>query len=99
MDSKPIRVLLVDDSALSLTIMSRLLNAQPDIEVVGQAKNGREAIELVAKMQPTIVVTDYFMPVMGGEALTQYLMEHHPLPILVVSGYLDVKASKEVFLL
>lgn len=99
MNGKRIRVLLVDDSSIALNILSRLLAQDPDIEVVGQARDGIEALKLIPLVKPTIICTDYYMPKMNGLELTQQVMQKYPMPILVVSSILNVKASKEVFLL
>jgi two-component system chemotaxis response regulator CheB len=66
MPQKPIRVLLVDDSPLALAVLQRLLAAAAEIEVVGTASNGREALELIPRLQPALVCTDYHMPQMDG---------------------------------
>ena len=80
-----IRVLLVDDSPLALQILQRLLAGAPDIEVVGTAGNGREALVRVAALDPDVICLDLHMPVMDGLAFTQAVMAERPRPILVVS--------------
>jgi two-component system chemotaxis response regulator CheB len=88
-----IRVLLVDDSALSLELVSRMLAAAPDIEVVGRAHDGAQALELIEQLHPDVICTDLHMPKMDGLALTRELMVRHPLPILVLS--ISVQAEQE----
>jgi DNA-binding NarL/FixJ family response regulator len=61
-----IRVLLVDDHAMVRTGLESFIGSAPDIEVVGTAANGREAIELAADLQPDVILMDMLMPVMGG---------------------------------
>ena len=61
-----ITVLVVDDHALVRRGFRRLLEDEPDIEVVGEAGNGREAVELTSKLKPQIVVMDYAMPELDG---------------------------------
>ncbi|MBF0565675.1 MAG: chemotaxis-specific protein-glutamate methyltransferase CheB [Nitrospirae bacterium] len=85
MDSKLIKVLLVDDSVIALAILKRMLSSSPDIEVVGTARNGKEALELIPRLSPTVLCTDLHMPVMNGLEFTRAVMATHPLPILVVS--------------
>jgi len=80
-----IRVLLVDDSVLALIILRRILSSAPDIEVVGSAINGREALELIPQLQPDVICTDLHMPVMDGYEFTRAVMERFPRPVLVVS--------------
>jgi len=73
-----IRVLLVDDQALFCEGLRTLLDLQPDIEVVGEARNGREAIECVARAAPDVVLMDMQMPVLDGVAATRDIRAHHP---------------------
>ncbi|HET7831808.1 MAG TPA: chemotaxis-specific protein-glutamate methyltransferase CheB [Gallionella sp.] len=81
----PIRVLLVDDSVLALVILRRILSSAPDIEVVGTAINGREALDLIPQLQPDVICSDLHMPVMDGFEFTKAVMERFPRPILVIS--------------
>jgi two-component system chemotaxis response regulator CheB len=97
MPGKTIRVLLVDDSKLALSLIKKGLSEAEDIQIVGTAGNGFEALSLLPKVKPDIVCTDYFMPQMDGLLLTQKIMATSPLPILVMSGRLDPKGSQEVF--
>ncbi len=92
-----IRVLLVDDSPLALALISRGLAKTADIVVVGTARDGFEALEVLPKVKPDVVCTDFFMPRMNGLELTHRIMTSHPLPIIVISGMLNVKTSQEVF--
>ena len=87
----PIRVFLVDDSPLSLTILKRMLATSPDIEVVGTARNGKEALEQFPTARPKVICTDYMMPVMNGLELIQEAMVKYPRPILVISSVIDSK--------
>ncbi|MFI5344199.1 MAG: chemotaxis protein CheB [Chlamydiales bacterium] len=94
-----IKILLVDDSDIALTILTRLLSSDPDIEIVGTAKNGGDALALIPKVKPDIVCTDYYMPGMDGLELTKRIVARYQLPILVVSGVLDKKNSSKIFAL
>ena len=64
--ARPTRVLLVDDTALFRRAIATLVDAQPDLEVVGQADNGLEGVEQARRLQPDLVVMDMEMPVMTG---------------------------------
>jgi DNA-binding NarL/FixJ family response regulator len=66
-----IRVLLADDQALVRAGFHALLNAQEDIEVVGEAANGREAVELAQRLKPDVILMDIRMPVLDGLAATR----------------------------
>src|SRR5690606_34611359 len=86
MSMAKIRVLVVEDS---LTVRKRLvevLNADPGIEVVGEAADGKRGIELCLALRPDVVTLDMVMPVMSGLAATEYIMAYCPTPILVVSA-------------
>lgn len=80
------RVLVVDDS---LTVRKRLvevLSADPDLEVAGEAEDGKRAIELCQTLRPDVMTLDMMLPVMSGVAVTEYVMAYCPTPILVVSA-------------
>jgi DNA-binding NarL/FixJ family response regulator len=69
-------VLVVDDQALLRTAFSSLIDAEDDLEVVGAAADGREAVELAARLSPDVVVMDVRMPVMDGIEATRQIMGH-----------------------
>src|SRR5581483_91937 len=60
--------------------------SDPDLELVGEAEDGRRAIELCEATRPDVVTMDMMLPVMSGLAATEYIMAHCPTPILVVSA-------------
>ncbi len=70
-----LRVLIVDDQALVRAGFSMILTAEPDIEVVAEAANGREALELAAKLRPDVILMDIRMPVMDGITATKTLCQ------------------------
>lgn len=79
-----IRVLIVDDQPLIRTGIATLLGRKADIDVVGQAGNGREALELVAALDPDIVLMDVMMPVMDGVEATRQLAARGPRPAVIM---------------
>lgn len=97
MPSGPIRLLLVEDSPVALTVLQRIFQGVPDIEVVGMARNGREALELIPLVKPTLICTDLHMPKMDGLELTQEVMARFPCPILVVSASVQPEDTQTVF--
>ena len=80
------RVLVVEDSATVRERLCSVLASDPEIEVVGEAEDGRQAIELCRALRPDVVTMDMMLPVMSGLAATEYIMAHCPTPILVVSS-------------
>lgn len=84
-----IRVLLVDDQALFREGLHTLLSVQADIEVVGEAGNGEEALTAVAALQPDVVLMDLRMPVLDGVAATRRIMENHPITRVIVLTTFD----------
>lgn len=84
--SAPIRVFLVEDSPVALTILKRILASSSEVKVVGTATNGAAALEQIPTVQPQVICTDLHMPQMDGLELTRKLMAVYPRPILVISA-------------
>ncbi len=83
--SRPLRVLLVDDSSFVRRASERMLTPATDIEVVGTAANGREAVERVHELKPDVVVMDVNMPEMSGLEALEHIMRERPTPVLLMS--------------
>ncbi|MBE1553443.1 protein-glutamate methylesterase/protein-glutamine glutaminase [Sporosarcina limicola] len=80
------KVLVVDDSAFMRKIISNFLSGYPTMEVIGTARNGKEAVEKVMALKPDVVTMDIEMPVMNGlEALIE-IMAKHPVPVVMLSS-------------
>ena len=85
-----IKVLLVDDQTLIRQGIQLLLEIEPDIQVVGQAANGRAALEQVEALQPDVVLMDVRMPEMDGVAATRELSAHHPeIKVIILTTFED----------
>jgi len=81
-----LRVLVVDDSALVRKAITDALSADPEIEVVGSACDAYVAREKIARLDPDVLTLDLEMPRMDGLTFLRILMQHHPLPVVVVSS-------------
>ncbi|MBD1936126.1 chemotaxis-specific protein-glutamate methyltransferase CheB [Microcoleus sp. FACHB-68] len=92
-----IRVLLVEDSPVALTILKRMLASSPDITVVGTARTGKEGLALIPQLQPQVICTDLHMPQMDGLEFTQEVMANFPRPILVISSSVQPENTHTVF--
>ncbi len=82
----PIRVLIVDDSALIRRVLSDLIGSSPDLEVTGTARDGMEAIQQVGRLKPDLVTLDVDMPGLSGLDTIPALLAVHPVPIVMVSA-------------
>jgi two-component system, chemotaxis family, protein-glutamate methylesterase/glutaminase len=81
-----VRVLIVDDSAFMRKVLETILISDPQLQVVGHAKDGREAIALAESLKPDVVTMDINMPHMDGLQATAQIMTTNPRPIVVVSS-------------
>ncbi len=83
---KHIRVIIADDSLVAREMLATILTSDPDIEVVGQAADGEEAVAMVARLRPDLITMDIHMPKLDGLRATERIMAYTPTPILVVSS-------------
>jgi two-component system chemotaxis response regulator CheB len=81
-----VRVLIVDDSALMRKLLADLLSERPEIEVVGKARDGLEAIELAGRLKPDVVTLDVEMPNLSGLEALPALLDAHEVPVVMVSA-------------
>lgn len=85
-----IRILIVDDQTVIREGLQVILSANADIEVIGAAANGEEALEIAAKLRPDLVLMDLKMPVMNGIRATELLKARYPeISVLVLTTYDD----------
>lgn len=81
----PIKVLIVDDSALVRKMLNEMLSSDPDIKVVGTAQDPYDAREKIKQLHPDVLTLDVEMPKMDGVTFLKNLMRLHPLPVVMVS--------------
>ena len=80
------KILIVDDSTFFRRRLKQILEEDADLEVVGEAKNGLEALSLVASLKPDVVTMDIEMPVMDGITAVKKIMANNPVPIIMFSS-------------
>ncbi len=93
---KIIKVLIAEDSIFIQKILVKIIESDPSLQVVGVAKNGEMAVDMVRNLRPDIITMDIRMPVMDGFQATRIIMAENPTPILVVSSSVkdeDLKIS------
>tara|TARA_Y100001960_G_scaffold333703_1_gene440410 strand:+ start:5669 stop:6757 length:1089 start_codon:yes stop_codon:yes gene_type:complete len=89
-----IKVLIVDDSAFMRNILERMIKTRSDMEVVGKAENGLEAVEMTKSLKPDVVTLDIEMPKMNGLEALQVIMKECPTAVLMISS-LTEQGAKE----
>ena len=95
-DSK-IRVLLADDHAMFRQGIKEMLSTDEELEVVGEAENGREAVALAEKLTPDVVLLDVEMPLMGAKQAMERMLENSPPPrVVIVTMYDDPRLVREL---
>jgi two-component system chemotaxis response regulator CheB len=80
-----LRVVVIDDSAYVRKVVREILSRSPFIEVVGAARDGREALELVERLEPDVVTCDLIMPELDGVGFVREQMQRRPVPIIIMS--------------
>ena len=81
-----LRILVVEDSITVRRRFCEILATDPELEVIGEAEDGKRGIELCEALRPDVITLDMVMPVMSGLTVTEYIMGYMPTPILIVSA-------------
>ena len=97
METHTIRVLVVDDSPTWAKKLTLLLSGDREIEVVGRATSGRQALEMTAGLQPDLITMDVVMPDMDGIEATRRIMAVSPTPILIITAHENTSELNIVF--
>ena len=82
-----VKVLIAEDSAFQRKVIADMLSEHQDIEIVGAAKNGEEAIKMVIDYDPDVLLLDLLMPKMDGLTAFKYLIKEHPIPTIIFSSF------------
>ena len=93
MDNRRLKVLIVDDSALVRRILTELLSADPEVEVVGAASDAYMARDKIKALNPDVITLDVEMPKMDGVTFLRNLMRLRPMPVVMVSSLTDAGAE------
>jgi two-component system, NarL family, response regulator LiaR len=95
-DSPPIRVLLVDDHMMVRRGLATFLQIFDDLELVGEAPDGKTALDLCAEVQPDVVLMDMMMPQMGGVATTRLVRERFPqIQVIALTSFQEQKLVQD----
>jgi len=86
-DERPLRLLVVDDSAYNRRVIAEIFDGHPDVEVVGRAADGEEALRMVGTLKPDVLTLDLEMPRMDGFTFLRIVMSRFPAQVIVVSSY------------
>lgn len=90
-----IRVMVVEDSAVSRELLVSIFQSSPDLQVIGTARNGMEAVRLAKRLKPDVITMDVYMPEMDGLEATRQIMSEIPCPVVIISASLN-KSQQEL---
>ncbi len=84
-----INVLIAEDSEVTALLLTAIIQNEPDLEVIGRAHDGQEAVSMAESLKPDLITMDIRMPRMDGLSAIEHIMAHGPIPIVVISSNVD----------
>ncbi|HAO22393.1 MAG TPA: chemotaxis response regulator protein-glutamate methylesterase, partial [Desulfobacteraceae bacterium] len=81
----PIKLMIVDDSKLMRRVISKIFEGSESVQIVGEAEDGKQALELIPQLNPDVITLDINMPVMDGLAALKHIMIRFPRPVVMCS--------------
>jgi len=95
-EARPIKVMIVDDHSMVRRGLTAFLKNESDLEIVGEARDGREAIEICEQTQPDVILMDLIMPDLGGVAATRMILQRWPeIRVLVLTSFQEKDLVQE----
>ena len=99
MKKAPIRIMLADDHMLMRMGLSTLIDCEDDMKIVGEAKNGRQAVELAHALKPDIIIMDLMMPELSGAEATKLIHDAYPeIKIMVLTSFATSKEMSDAIM-
>ena len=92
-----LRILIIEDSSVVALLLKAIFQQQPDMQVIGHARDGREGVQMAHDLKPDVITMDIRMPVMDGFEATRMIMSDNPIPIVVVSSSVDNEELRITF--
>lgn len=97
MKTKILRILIVEDSSVVAILLKAIFQQEPDFQVVGHAKDGREGVKMALELKPDVITMDIRMPAMDGFEATRRILADNPVPIIVISASVDNEELRITF--
>lgn len=90
-----LKTLLVDDNAPFLVLARHLLGVYPELELIGEARDGHEAVQMAESLRPQLIIMDLAMPGMGGLQATRLIKAQDSPPLIIIASHYDDPAHRE----